>query len=168
MTDETNGRLWLHRIGLDRMVAEASSKVPLETGGILIGYFSVPDGVPVVFLTTGPGPAALHSRFGYAPDNAHDAQKIAEAYEASGGLLTYLGDWHTHPLPRSGLSRKDKRVMRRIARSKTARLPSPNMLILYFDGQWEIAAWQGRLGSSWRWNRRLQLTQLAVHVFDNE
>src|SRR3546814_3430816 len=61
--------LWISNVALGAMVAEADRKFPLETGGILVGYFAE-NGDPVVCAAIGPGPHAIHWRKRFTPDHA--------------------------------------------------------------------------------------------------
>lgn len=110
------------------MVYEAELTYPLETGGILMGYWVESD--IVITHGVGPGTHAVHKSNGFRPDvNFHEAE-IARIYEESSRLSTYLGDWHTHPGGSASLSWRDKRTMRRIANSPEARCVMPLMTIL--------------------------------------
>ena len=44
------------------MIAEARDWTPLETGGILMGYWSLTGSEVVITHTIGAGPAAIHRR----------------------------------------------------------------------------------------------------------
>lgn len=85
----------------------------------------------------GPGPAAKHERFAFTPDTQWQVERIAELYARSGRRLSYLGDWHTHPLGRPTPSHRDRETLRTISRYPDARCPQPLMLILGGgDGSW--------------------------------
>ena len=60
---------WIHQDALDYIRGEASSKLPNETGGILMGHWSAPYVEVVITNATGPGPQAEHSLGFYKPDN---------------------------------------------------------------------------------------------------
>ncbi|MBE3046907.1 Mov34/MPN/PAD-1 family protein [Candidatus Bathyarchaeota archaeon] len=147
------------------MTEEAASKSPLETGGILMGYVSKPRGDPVVLFAAGPGPQAEHRRCGYSPDQKHDESVIATLYEAAERRLTYLGDWHTHPLPTSCLSWRDRRVLKRIAMYSAARLTKPIMLLLVCQHKWHPIIWRGSLVTSRLWFKTFAVETLTVRVF---
>src|SRR3546814_16291233 len=96
------------------MVAEADRKFPLETGGILVGYFAE-NGDPVVCAALGPGPHAIHWRKRFTPDHACQCTQLDDIYDQSSGSNTYLGDWHTHPHGVPQLSWLDRRTQLRRA-----------------------------------------------------
>lgn len=165
MEAQNNKLAWLYRPVLELLTVEAAAKTPLETGGILMGHFGQPGSVPVILWATGPGPQAVHLRNYYRPDAGFDESQIAAVYRESGGQITYLGDWHTHLTPFAGLSYRDRRTLRRIARCESARLETPLMLVLSYDDQWDVTIWQGRLHKSYIWGRRLSTAKLTVRLF---
>lgn len=131
---------WIDEHALAALIAEAEERYPLETGGVLMGYWHRHE--PVVTSTIGPGPASRHDSHGFEPDSAWQRHMIAEVYEASGRRHTYLGDWHTHPdgVPRP--SRLDRRTLTRIAAFPAARASTPLMLIGGGHDAWELTAWR--------------------------
>lgn len=143
---------WLSAAALDTMKVEASRTFPLETGGVLLGYWSGNEAV--IIASSGPGPLALHGEDHYVPDNSYHSSFVAAAYAASGRRATYLGDWHSHPLGSCSLSELDIKTMRRIARHQRARVSCPLMLVLSGREPWQVHIWYG-----------LPPSQAAVHVF---
>lgn len=138
-------RLWLPdavRIDIER---EASSKYPLETGGVLLGYWNEHE--VVVTSASGPGPNAQHRRMRFKPDHDFQQSWIDRHYRRSKGIETYLGDWHTHPDARIATpSWMDRATVRRVARSEYARAPRPLMMILAGSPEaWAEDAWVGHL-----------------------
>lgn len=85
-----------------------------ETGGILIGYWDKLDNI-VITHATGPGPNAEHSYNHFAPDHHYCQQILETVFEQSGGELTYIGDWHTHPWGSVLPSRRDRRTAAEVA-----------------------------------------------------
>lgn len=110
--------------------AEADRCYPLETGGVLMGFWR--RHLAVVTQVIGPGPNARHERWSFEPDQEWQLGAIAAHYARSGRRETYLGDWHTHPDARNGnLSRMDRGVLRKVISTPSARAPTPVMMILY-------------------------------------
>jgi len=147
-------RAWLSNDILASLEEEASRFAPNETGGVLLGYWTVDTDEPVITKAFGSGPRAVHGRYHYVPDYEHDALHIARAYEESGRTLHYLGDWHTHPGQPGFLSRKDRRTLVTIARCPEAYSPRPLMLILAFGDPWRPFAWTLRLTRRWMFCQR--------------
>ncbi|MCB2410749.1 Mov34/MPN/PAD-1 family protein [Hymenobacter lucidus] len=121
--------IWLPQLAYIAILEEAITKMPCETGGILIGYWGSSTEV-VVTAVVGPGPKAIHKKRSFRPDNAYHEQEIARLYTQSGRTETYLGDWHTHPAAAAYMSFRDELTLRSLAEYKQARLTQPLMLIL--------------------------------------
>jgi integrative and conjugative element protein (TIGR02256 family) len=136
----TGSIVWIERREFNRMMWESDLWAPAETGGVLVGYWT-PKGA-VVVAVGGPGPNAVHNRFGFQPDYPHQDDLIAERYKESGRIETYLGDWHSHPTGGGGLSRQDRSTLRRIAGHGEARTPAPIMAIMYGHPDWQLSIWR--------------------------
>lgn len=132
--------IWLVRQALDVMLNEASSRHPLETGGVLLGWRAGEDKVVVDVL--GPGPQALHGRYRFLPDHDWQIEQIHKRFASSNRDIDYLGDWHCHPDGVAVMSAEDQSTLRRISR----RVPEPIMIILAgkfdVDG-WSMGCWVG-------------------------
>jgi integrative and conjugative element protein (TIGR02256 family) len=139
--------LWLCEEVYRQVSKEAEYYAPLETGGVLLGYWSSNGELPVVTSFLGPGPKAVHSRRGFVPDQSFHLRGIAELYSASGRRLTYLGDWHTHPGNAAYLSATDLRTLRKIASEPKARAPRPVMMVLAPGPVWRASAWRGEVAT---------------------
>lgn len=165
-------RAWVLRTALDRMRQEADAKFPLETGGMLIGYCSADDADVVVTGMVGPGPNAIHRRSRFVPDYTYHHQEIKRIYDDSCGMITYLGDWHSHPKDHPYLSMYDRRALRNIARFPENYVERPVMLVLggIDDGRqdgWTAAAWRisplkRLLWPLWEYLR------LEIHQYEDE
>lgn len=120
--------IWISEAALNDLTEEADRTYPLETGGVLAGYFAE-NGEPVVLAAIGPGPMANHRRYRFTPDHAWQCRQLDLLFEQSSGTYVYLGDWHTHPDGSPQMSWLDRRTLRAIARHPHARTPHPLMLI---------------------------------------
>jgi integrative and conjugative element protein (TIGR02256 family) len=133
--------LWITWNCFEEMVAEAELYSPRETGGALMGYWSGRETV-IRALVLG-GPRARRSKTGFAPDSSWQQPRIAETYERSGRVDTFLGDWHSHPDGGQIPSWKDIRNLRRIAERSEARAPEPVMLLASNSKEsWRVHAWR--------------------------
>ena len=126
---------WLYESVLDEIHIESQKVFPLETGGILIGYWGSRGNTlqPVVTQVIGPGPRARHSQNRFSPDYDYQEIEVAKRYASSGRVETYLGDWHTHPNGSPNLSWTDKRTLKRIAKNPSNRATIPLMLVVGGD-----------------------------------
>lgn len=120
--------VWLSRTVLESLAAEADRGYPLETGGVLAGYFA-DSGEAVVEHAIGPGPGAVHKRYRFLPDSEWQCERLNELYERSNGVHVYIGDWHTHPDGTGRMSLLDHWTLRAIAKHPAACLANPLMLI---------------------------------------
>lgn len=66
-----------------------------EAGGILLGLRRG-DHIHCTDYTE-PGPIDRRSRNAFYRDQRHHQDKALELWHGSGGLIDYLGEWHTHP-----------------------------------------------------------------------
>ena len=158
------GTLWFSEGALADLAAQVRRRLPHETGGLLVGYDD-PSGAPVVTAVVGAGPRALHAAARFRPDARFQQERLAELYEQSGRTSRYLGDWHTHPNGVVAPSRRDRRVLRRISRTRAARVPRPVMVIAGpAPGRGDellVAAWV-LAGST---GRRVRASQMTVRSF---
>jgi integrative and conjugative element protein (TIGR02256 family) len=162
----SGGTAWVNAAVLKSLEEEGHRRAPDETGGVLIGYWSTGSHEVVITNATGPGPRAKHSKALYIPDREYDQAMIAHHYAAAGRRLTYLGDWHTHPDGKAYLSDQDRRTLRQIAESPSARAPKALMAILAGGQPWELHIWVGHLQKR-RWRTTsLEAELLTVRPFD--
>ncbi len=121
----------------------ADNHFPLETGGLLVGYQNKQQRLTVIADIIGPGQEAKHYRYSFIPDYDYQEYQLSEAYKQSGRTLTYLGDWHSHPLGNHVLSSHDSGTLQSIADFPMARMPFPFMAILAGSKRsWKIKFWQ--------------------------
>jgi len=128
----------------EQLLSDAERAFPLETGGVLMGYWAEPYTEVVITHAIGPGPKAEHRRRGFIPDSEYQEAEIERIYSNSNRLSTYLGDWHTHPLASCYLSFKDKRTLHHIAVFPEARCDVPLMAVLGGgkEGEWLLEIWR--------------------------
>lgn len=112
----------------DRILAtwgdEVRSRFQRESGGMLLGYETV-SGQAVITSATRPGPNARLGLFSFEPDHEWDRCLLAEAYEGSGRIIRYLGEWHSHSFGWLRPSPSDGRTIRKIAAHSDARMEYP-------------------------------------------
>ena len=68
-----------------------------EAGGVLIGRYLCDSDDIVVDEVTEPMPADKRGRYFFHRAQQAHQQVIEQAWRASHGTRTYLGEWHTHP-----------------------------------------------------------------------
>lgn len=133
-------KVWFSEAAYRDLVVEAKNKLPLETGGVFIGYKSSENEI-VITKIIGPGPSAVHESERFVPDQIYQEEELEKHFYSSKNTEVYLGDWHTHPSGRSYLSKLDFKTLKRIARYKESRLNHPLMGILNAEEN-EFKIWQ--------------------------
>lgn len=133
--------MWLPRPLHAQCVEDAARWRPLETGGVLMGYWNGQAAVITALIE--PGPNAIRETHNFEPDHPWQLGEIARRFNASAGRETYLGDWHTHPNASTGrLSGTDRRVLGAIIDKPEARTPRPIMMILFgAEADWSACVW---------------------------
>ena len=101
-----------------------------EAGGIIVGKYNPIERKYVITEATAPSILDVRA-FSYFIRKAKPAQEIINArWEASGGLINYLGEWHTHgcnvPVP----SNTDLRLIQSIILDKSNVWPEVIMIIV--------------------------------------
>lgn len=157
---------WIRAGTFERMRDEAHRQLPLETGGVLLGYWSQDRQSLLISDASGPGPGATHGVSDFTPDPAFQRNFVARAYEDSRRITTYLGDWHSHPGGADQLSQTDLHTLGRIARDRHARARHPIMAILSGnEPQWSLTVWV--LNSvGWLLRPHPRITRAAVRLCD--
>lgn len=160
-----NRRLWIAGCQFEELETEAIEKSPLETGGVLLGYWGTDNqSDAIVTHIIGPGPKAIHCKTRFVPDHEFQLAQLSKIYEESGRQTQYLGDWHTHPGGTGYPSEQDRTTIFRIARCRTARVQRPIMLIVYGGPCWSAYAWQCLRPKLLCRNGVVQ--RIAIEIFD--
>jgi integrative and conjugative element protein (TIGR02256 family) len=119
--------VWLDARAREVVAEEAAKRRLRETGGALFGYETAGD--LVIARVIGPGPKAHHRRTRLIADPEHLQRVIDETHAETDGRLSYIGEWHTHPLGRARPSATDEETTARIAGLRGTDLPRPLVLI---------------------------------------
>lgn len=137
-------RCWIEAAALTFIRSESQRVAPKETGGLLLGYCVDKD--VVVTTATGPGKKAKHKLASYIPDIKFDCEQISNTYNESSRVITYLGDWHSHPKGGSELSRDDIITLFNISTFEPARASTPIMLIAVKERcDWTPVVWRSEI-----------------------
>lgn len=113
--------LWIH----DRVLARLASLParPWEVGGWLLGFWTADE--RSVFVTHATPPVGRGTPFGVRIAGRGHRDRFEEAWAASGGQVTFLGDWHTHPGCAATPSRRDLKALRQLAGDPDYGTPRP-------------------------------------------
>ncbi|MCI0461247.1 MAG: Mov34/MPN/PAD-1 family protein [Gemmataceae bacterium] len=82
---------------LAKLAALRSAKLPDETGGVLIGTFDLEEMVVHVLDTIPSPPDSKEWPTLYIRGSEGLLKNVNQIFEASGGQLEYVGEWHSHP-----------------------------------------------------------------------
>jgi integrative and conjugative element protein (TIGR02256 family) len=106
-------------------ICEAS--YPLETGGIIIGNYSLDSKWAKITRIVGPQKHSKHNRSSFFRSN-YGVKSILDEEWASGNF--YLGDWHYHPNYSSSPSHIDIQQMKAFSKNRKLKCPEPILLII--------------------------------------
>ncbi|MEC2346028.1 Mov34/MPN/PAD-1 family protein [Paenibacillus barengoltzii] len=118
------------------MLELCKEKMPLETGGILIGKYSEDGTKAIVRKNTGPPQDSKHGSHSFYRGIKDLALLLSNLWSSTGEF--YLGEWHFHPNSWPIPSLTDKKQMKMIANDTRYHCPEP---ILYIIGGNPFAQW---------------------------
>jgi len=131
-------RLLVPRRALDRLCAYERQSGRVEQGGILLGkVFCDHDEVVRVCA---PSRDDVPEFFSFLRRKRPAQRKINRAWNASGGYLIYLGEWHTHPGGEALPSGVDRRMIKHALRRTRMEIEYLYLIIAGKDG----SCWVGR------------------------
>lgn len=152
--------LWLHADVARRLLSLRAA--PWEVGGWVLGYWTGDESALVVTHATPPGPRG--TPFGVRISGRGHRARFDAAWEASGGQMTFLGDWHTHPGGPPLPSERDIAALTQLAGGGQFGTPRPLALIIAIP-RWPWSKTQRRLAAYLR-QADGELVQLAAELFD--
>jgi len=101
---------------------------PYEVGGWLLGYWA--EDRSSVFVTHATPPASKGTPFGVRISGRGHSKLFDQAWDASDGLVTFLGDWHTHPGSPPYPSARDEAALVKLATGVKFGTPEPLIAIV--------------------------------------
>lgn len=113
---------------LRTIIQETRSHYPLETGGMLLGY--IKENKYYVMDLVEAGPKAIHKENYFLPDGKYQQPILEQKFNKSNGLITFLGDWHSHPNADSYLSDLDMETLKNISEDDGAQISNPIFIIV--------------------------------------
>lgn len=156
--------IWFKQSAFQSLVKEAKKKYPLETGGVLIGYFVSKNKI-VITEVLGPGKLAEHEKDRFEPDQNFHEIELEKHFFNTNHKEVYLGDWHTHPNFKPYLSKIDLKTLRRIAKYKPSQLSHPLMAVLGTSNM-DFKIWQYVSSTSFFWNYKVNVRECLVRFYD--
>jgi integrative and conjugative element protein (TIGR02256 family) len=157
---EITDTVWLPRALIRRMLEATTSAGERETGGMLVGYEGADRPELVVTDLIEAGPRARRDEYEFHPDGRWQRRELARVYHESGRVVTFLGDWHSHPHGLPLPSDTDVETAARTAANERARAPRPLTLIVGRDeDEWLLVAFRYAAG---------ELVPAQLRVFDRD
>jgi integrative and conjugative element protein (TIGR02256 family) len=101
---------------------------PWGVGGWLLGYWS--ETRDAIVLTHATPPAGRGTPLGVTISGKGHHRRFDQAWQATGGAVTFLGDWHTHPGGPAIPSAKDQKAARQLAEDPDYGTPEPLVAII--------------------------------------
>lgn len=121
---------------LEKVAGYRQSNGEPEAGGILLGIFYPGINEMLICFATTPGPEDKRSRFGFRRDGYRSTRKAKYLWKASGGVVNYLGEWHTHPEDAPQPSTTDRLSMGKQLRESTVIAGGLLLMIVGREGIW--------------------------------
>jgi integrative and conjugative element protein (TIGR02256 family) len=116
----------------DRIFRWCDQSEMIETGGILVGYYTDTLDSAIVIDASGPPPDSRRGR-GWFVRGICGLQQWLHGLWQSGGF--YLGEWHFHPSTDPRPSPMDEEQLLKIAMSEKYHCPEPILLIVAINGE---------------------------------
>jgi integrative and conjugative element protein (TIGR02256 family) len=106
--------------------------IPLETGGIIIGFEDNKN----IYIThaTQAGPKAVHKNILFIIDEDYTKKELDKIFISTNGSCDYLGEWHSHPI-NCQISITDKLSIYSLALNPFNNIKDPLLLININNGQ---------------------------------
>jgi len=80
-----------------KLIGLRSAKLPVETGGILLGYIDHKSCRIYIVDVLGAPADSVETETSFIRGTEGLSEILAEAKKRTAGIVTYLGEWHSHP-----------------------------------------------------------------------
>lgn len=114
----------------DAIINEISKDFSLETGGILLGNYSIRGKVSFVLSIAGPPTDSISTKNGFIRGVIGLQNVLDRHYREN---IFYIGEWHFHPAPDGSPSLRDVNSMKRIAKNRKYSCSIPILIIGFND-----------------------------------
>ncbi|MFX3637334.1 MAG: Mov34/MPN/PAD-1 family protein [Candidatus Pristimantibacillus sp.] len=115
---------------IQQILQYCQKKMPLETGGILVGKYTEDGCSAEITFITGPPSDSKHTRQSFYRGTKELNLWLTDSWSKG---EYYLGEWHFHPNSSSNPSYVDKRQMKLISTDSNYNCPEPILLIIGGD-----------------------------------
>lgn len=111
------------------MLSQCKKYKPKETGGVLIGVCNYKTKTIHVFEVLNGPPDSKRTSTSFIRGKQGLPQQIEHFKEKTGGVIGYIGEWHTHPMQLETLSGKDKQTIEKLL-PKNRQEPIPTLSLI--------------------------------------
>lgn len=114
-----NDSSWHVRISsalLQEIKKKASKSVPTETGGVLLGAFHPKKKILYVTRQLDPPPDSAFRPHGFTRGKVGLSKEVLNIQEKTGGMISYVGEWHSHLNGSGLLSETDMEAVKQLRR----------------------------------------------------
>lgn len=113
----------------ERLLTQCRRFKPKETGGVLIGICNYKTKTIHVFDIIQSPSDSKGTTTSFIRGVADLSQKIDTIKERTGGLIGYVGEWHTHPMQLETMSERDKLTVEEL-RNINRKVPIPTLSLI--------------------------------------
>lgn len=152
--------LWFHDDVARRLLSLRAA--PWEVGGWLLGYWT--GDATALVVTHAMPPGARGTPFGVRIGGRGHSGRFDAAWDASGGHVTFVGDWHTHPGGPPLPSERDRAALAQLAAGEQFGTPRPLAVILA-NPRWPWSKTERRLAAYVRQTDG-EVVRLTAQLFD--
>lgn len=95
--------------------AQVAAALPNETGGLLVGFIHYKRRIIYVTRALPPPPDSAGFPYAFKLGVQDVPEQLQEIYQRTGGVISYVGEWHSHPNGANQLSATDLAAVKQIA-----------------------------------------------------
>ncbi|WPV65975.1 ThiF family adenylyltransferase [Chitinophaga sp. LS1] len=95
----------------EHLLLECKRFKPKETGGILIGICNYKTKTIHVYDIMNAPPNSKRTSVSFIRSNTGLKERVDQIKAITGGMIGYVGEWHTHPMQLEQLSERDKKTV---------------------------------------------------------
>lgn len=113
-----NTTSWTVRLShktFNHIQAQVATALPNETGGLLVGFIHYKRRIIYVTRALSPPPDSAGFPYAFKLGVQDVPEQLQEIYQRTGGVISYVGEWHSHPNGTEQLSGTDLAAVKQIA-----------------------------------------------------
>ncbi len=124
-----------------------------ESGGVLLGKKELNNDTYVISNITVPSIYDYSSKTSFIRNKDYTQQQINEIWEASNGIVNYIGEWHTHSVKDPIPSTTDNSLINQLYKDKTNVFQHFFMIILGNTGNLFIGIVDSKSGGRFKYKK---------------